>query len=332
MNNNYPYKMIKLDIFDKRILEVLINNSREQVSTIAKKVRLGRENVNYRINRLVKLGLIKDFNTIINEEKLELSHHVVFLELIKLEEKTEKEIIDYLKKNPFMSWIGTSAGKWSLVFDIITQEKNSNLKQILRNFLEKFQTFIENYEILKLSESDYFVSKLIGESTTQINNLKNKNKTKLDENDLKILASLNNNSRKTLVDISQKIKLTPNGVNNRIKSLIKNNIICGFTVSLDWKKLDYELFTIQIKLHKYSEKINKQIRRFFTNHDKIIFYYKYTEGSWDYDIGILVKNSNELRNFINEYRKYFSEVSKISDVFLVLEETTSHKMPAGIFN
>ena len=55
------YKMIKLDVFDRKILEELIENSREQVTTIAKKVRLRRENVNYRINRLVKLGLIKEF-------------------------------------------------------------------------------------------------------------------------------------------------------------------------------------------------------------------------------------------------------------------------------
>ena len=54
--------MIKLDAFDRKILEELIENSREQVSTIAKKVRLRRENVNYRINRLVRLGLIKEFN------------------------------------------------------------------------------------------------------------------------------------------------------------------------------------------------------------------------------------------------------------------------------
>ena len=82
------YKMIKLDAFDKRILETLIENSREQVSTIAKKVRLRRENVNYRINRLVKLGLIKEFNTMLSEKTLGLSHYIVFVELVKLEEET----------------------------------------------------------------------------------------------------------------------------------------------------------------------------------------------------------------------------------------------------
>jgi len=324
--------MIKLDAFDKKILEELIENSRTQVSVIAKRIRLRRENVNYRINRLVKLGLIKEFNTILNEKNLGLSHYVVFLELVKLEEETEKQIIEYLKNNPFMSWIGTSAGKWSLVFDIILYEKNSNLEKILGDFLQRFGNFIDNYEVLRLSESNYFAPKLIGKVSIPHIQSESKYIIQLDKIDHKILSLLNQDSRKTLVELSHQTKLTPNGVNNRIKALVKNKIIIGYTTSLDWKKLDYEWFAIQIKLLKYGEEIDTKIKRFFTNHKNIIFYYKYLGGSWDYDIGILVQNSTQLREFINEYRKNFSDVSKISDVFLTLEETTGYKMPAGIFD
>ena len=323
--------MIKLDAFDKKILEILIENSREQISTIAKKIRLGRENVHYRINRFVKLGLIKEFNAILNEENLGLSHYVVFLELVKLEEKTEKQIIDYLKNSLFMSWIGISAGKWSLVFDIVIYEEDSNLEKTLKDFLKKFGNFVDEYKVLRLSESEYFASKLIGKTNNLISISKKKDKSKLDKTDFKILSLLNQDSRKTLVDISTKTNLTPNGVNNRIKKLTENNIISGYTISIDWKKLDYEWFTIQIKLNKHEEEIEKEIKNFFRNHKKVVFYYKYLGGSWDFDIGVLVQNSNQLREFINEYRRNFSGVSKISDVFLTLEETTGYKMPSGVF-
>ena len=71
--------MIKLDLYDKKILGILLDNSREQISTIAKKIRLRRENVHYKISRLVKLGLIKEFNMILNEKNLGLSHYILFL-------------------------------------------------------------------------------------------------------------------------------------------------------------------------------------------------------------------------------------------------------------
>lgn len=326
------YKMIKLDAFDKRILEVLIENSREQISTIAKKIKLRRENVNYRINRLIKLGLIKEFNMILNEKSLGLSHYVVFVELVKLGETTEKQIIEYLKNSQFMSWIGTSAGRWSLVFDVVIYDKDSNLEEILKKFLKRFGDYIENYEVLKLSKGDYFASKLIGKSREFHRKIKDKYLLqKIDNTDLKILSLLNKDSRKTLVDISTQTNLTPNGINNRIKSLENNGIIMEYTISLNWKKLGYEWFAIQIKLHKYDEEIDNKIELFFKNHKKVVFYYKYLGGSWDYDIGVLVQNSDELRDFINEYRREFSDVSKISDVFLTLEETTGYKMPEGVF-
>src|SRR3989344_5620810 len=208
-----------------------------------------------------------------------------------------------------MSWIGISAGKWSLVFDIVIYEEDSNLEKTLKDFLKKFGNFVDEYKVLRLSESEYFASKL-------------------DKTDFKILSLLNQDSRKTLVDISTKTDLTPNGVSNRIKRLVENNIISGYTISIDWKKLNYDWFTIQIKFHKHDEEVENEIKKFFRNHKRVIFYYKYLGGSWDFDIGVLVQNSNQLREFINEYRRNFSGVSKISDVFLTLEETTGYKMPS----
>src|SRR3989344_8384879 len=230
-----------------------------------------------------------------------------------------------------MSWIGISAGKWSLVFDIVIYEEDSNLEKTLKDFLKKFGNFVDEYKVLRLSESEYFASKLIGKTNNLISISKKKDKSKLDKTDFKILSLLNQDSRKTLVDISTKTDLTPNGVSNRIKRLVENNIISGYTISIDWKKLNYDWFTIQIKFHKHDEEVENEIKKFFRNHKRVIFYYKYLGGSWDFDIGVLVQNSNQLREFINEYRRNFSGVSKISDVFLTLEETTGYKMPSGVF-
>ncbi len=322
--------MIKIDAYDKRILETLLVNSRKQVSAIGKKVRLRRENVNYKISRLIKEGLIKEFNTILDEKKLRLSHYVVFLELINLEENTEQLILEYLKESKFMSWIGTSAGRWSLVFDIVIPEK-SELDKILNDLLIKFGEFIDNYVVLKLHRGDYFGSKLLGTVKKPNSNYTKIQDFNIDKTDLKILSLLNKNSRVNLVEISEKVELTPNGINNRIKNLEKRGFILGHTISLDWKKLDYEWYGIQLKLIKFGEDIDKKLIDYFTQHKSIVFYYKYLGGSWDYDVGVIVKNSIELKDFINEFRKKFSDIAKISDVFLVLEETSGYKLPKGIF-
>ena len=135
----------------------------------------------------------------------------------------------------------------------------------------------------------------------------------------------------TLVEISEKVGLTPNGVNNRIKILEKKGVIMGYTVSLDWKKIDYEWYGLQLKLSEFGEETDKKLKAYFNEHPNIVFYYKYLGGAWDYDLGVIVKNSEELRKFINDFRNKFSDIAKISDVFITLEEVTGYKLPKGVF-
>ena len=226
--------MVKLDEYDKKILEILLNNSREHVTKIAKKVRLRRENVNYKINRLIKEGLIKEYNTIFNKEILDLDNYVVFLQLTNLQENTEKEILNYLKKNPYMAWIGTAAGKWSLTFDIIITNK-VDLNNIIKQLLINFGKYIDDYVLLKLQGGDYFNYKFLN-----LNHPSNKNhgkeKIKIDNKDLKILEILNQNSRENNVKIAEPLKLTPNAINNRIKNLEKQEIIKRYSISINWRK------------------------------------------------------------------------------------------------
>ena len=324
--------MIKLDLYDKKILENLLNNSREHVTTIGKKIRLRRENVNYKINRMINEGLIKEFNTVINEKSLGLSHYVVFLELINLHENTEKAMLNYLKKSDFMSWIGTSAGKWSLTFDIILP-KNKELNEVVKDFLIKFGKNIGEYVILNFHEGDYYATKFLDlESKKHSSNEKIiKENIKLDKIDMEILSFLNTDARISFVDISEKVKLTANAVNLRIKNLENAGVIDKYTISIDWKKLGYEWYGLQLKFIKMNEGIEKKLADHFKEHKRIIFYYKYLTGLWDYDMGVILRNSEELREFINEFRAKFSDSIKISDVFITLEETSGYKLPKGVF-
>ena len=321
--------MIKLDAYDKKILEVLLNNAREQISTIAKKVRLRRENVNYKINRLVKEGLIKEAITIFNEEGLGLSRYVLFLELINLHEESEKEILDYLKQTEYVSWIGINAGKWSLIFDIIIREKD-DLDKIVNNFLNKFDRFIGDYTILNSKQVGYYPEKMLGLKASKRVFKKIEN-IKLDEIDIKILSILNENAWINYVKIAEKVGLTPNAVNNRIKNLERKGIIIGYTISLDWKKIGWELYGLQLKIIKFENEINNKLISYFKENTRVIFYYKYLGGTWDYDIGIIVKDSEELRDYINEFRASFSDFIKISDASAILKEVTGYKLPKRVF-
>src|SRR3989338_10144446 len=139
----------KLDAFDRKNLKILLSNSRESVTSISKKIGLGRENVDYKLKRLISTGFIKDFITEFNERALRIKHHVIFAQLIRLMPNDEKDILEYLKQHKYISWIGTAAGKWTLIFDIYLTE-NIELHQIVNKLLLKLGKHVEEYSLLEL--------------------------------------------------------------------------------------------------------------------------------------------------------------------------------------
>ncbi|MBI2662112.1 Lrp/AsnC family transcriptional regulator [Candidatus Woesearchaeota archaeon] len=320
----------KLDTFDRKILKILLSNSRESVTSISKKIGLGRENVDYRLKRLISTGFIKDFITEFNEKALRIKHHIFFAQLIRLMPNDEKDILEYLKQHKYISWIGTAAGKWTLIFDIYLTE-NIELHKIVNELLLKLSKHVEEYSLLELESGKYFFEKYLEEKSIFIIKKRKKLLSKsLDLIDYKILSLLNQNSRINYAELSEKIGLTANGIKKRINDLEKEDFIQKYSITLDFKRFGYEWYGIQLKLTKFDRETIIKIQQFFKNHPKMIFYYKYI-GPWDYDLGFLAKKSTELRDFINELRTRFPAELKIVDVFITLEEIKGYQLPGGVF-
>ena len=68
----------ELDLLDRRILFELDCNSRRSLSEIARKVRLGRDLVSYRIERMKDLGVLKRCAAMVNPYKMGLTAYKDF--------------------------------------------------------------------------------------------------------------------------------------------------------------------------------------------------------------------------------------------------------------
>jgi DNA-binding Lrp family transcriptional regulator len=320
-----------MDKVDKKILKELLENSRSPLSQIGKKVRLSRENVYYRIQNLIKQEIIRDFITSINYESLSFQQFVVFIEFDKIDKEKENQIIEYLKNEKSVSWIGILSGNWSLTFDVLSKT-NTELNDFIGKFFNSFEQNIGDYIILNLQESNYFFNKIIDENVS-MNNRKPIVNTKVDSTDLKILKKLNEDAKISYVDLSHNLNLTPNAIKKRIRNLEKNNIISGYSISINHKSFGLEWQGLQIKLRRPSKGLEDKFKSYLKINSKVIFYYHYNKtGLYDFDIGIIVKNSSELREFINQIRKDFYDEIKIANTFFVLDEVSSHNLPKIVFD
>jgi len=316
-----------MDKKDEKILLELISNSRIPVNQLAKKVGLSREVTNYRLKNLTKQKIIKQFYAITNPESLGFSKSGCFFQLKGISKEKEKEFLNYLVKHEFVSYVGPIIGKWNFVFDILFQTKEQ-LSKTIQEIKNKFGKNIDNFIILSNNvEQEIFQEKILGKTKlTQIQKIENR---KIDKIDLQILSLLSQNSRIEYKQISSKLNLTANAIKSRIKNLEKSGVILGYTISIDVNKLDYSWYNLQIKEINSND---QELKKFLRENKKVIYFYKYLGNeNWDIDIGLIIKNPEELREFILELREKFGNSTKIYDLYIIMEESKSNALPEGVF-
>ena len=148
-------KIITIHNIDKKILTLIAENSRMPLTEIGKKLNISPTMAGYRINNLIKNGLIQAFRTEINLTKLGYQHYKVDIFLRQYKQRTN--IINHLRHNPHLLHIGTSSGVSDLELEFIV-ENADQLYQIIDNLINTFPNIIKNYDyftILKIHKINY---------------------------------------------------------------------------------------------------------------------------------------------------------------------------------
>jgi len=317
-----------MDKKDEKILIELILNSRIPLNHLAKKVGISREVATYRLNKLIKDKIILGFYSVINVESLGFERYGCFFQLKNVSKHQEENFMKYLEKHEFVTYVSPVIGKWNLVFDVFAQDKN-HLQKIIKEITNRLGNYLEKYIIISMeTELENFPVKIFG-SKKEIE-YKEAEKIKLNKKNLEILKILSNNSRVEYKELAEKLNMTANAIKYRIQNLEKLNIIRGYTISTNKRKLGYEFYNLQIKT---TNKKELELKKFLRANKHVIYFYKYFGNeNWDLDIGLIVKNSLELRNFILELREDFGDTTKIQDLYVIVEETKGDYAPEGVFN
>lgn len=315
-----------MDLKNKKILGELVLNSRIPLNRLGKKVGLSREVVAYRINQLKKKGIITGFHAIIDEGKLGFLRNTCFIQLKGISPEKEKRFFDFLRENDSVTYIGTIIGKWNVVFDLISRDRkdmDETIKEIQRKIIPNLSIFTIAGNMIS---GGYYPEKIFGVKRLSIK--KKERKSKIDYKDLKILKILSRNSRSEYKELSRKLGLTANAIKYRIKNLENGGVIERYTISTNIRKLSYSWYNIQVKLIAGEKEIQE-----FLEKDKITIYHYHYIGNenWDIDIGIIVKSSEELRDFILKFRQKFPEFVKIHDVYIVLDTLKENVLPEKVF-
>ena len=306
----------KIDEKDRKILIELQKNSRSSFSQIGKKVKLPKTVVMYRIKKLVDSKFVTLFCTIINKEKLGYIYARLFLKLYNYNEKIENELFKFLSKKKNIHWVASLDGCYDFTISILA--KNIvELNNIYSEIICSFSRYILDKEISIATKMYYYPFKYVfgDKKFTKEENYISKNH-KLNILDFKIINLIKQNSRLPLLNISEKLNITPLTARTRINQLKKNNIIQGFRIRLDHKRLGFHHFHTFLNLSKIDENNENQIINFIASFPSTVHIIK-GMGRYDLEFESLLKSHFELHDIIKKIKNKFSKNIKYSDSVLI---------------
>ncbi|MFH0870455.1 MAG: winged helix-turn-helix transcriptional regulator [archaeon] len=312
-----------MDKIDRDIIKELLIDSRVPILRLAKKIRSSREVAAYRIKRLQKEGIIRDFISEIDISKLGFMGAAVF---VNVKATHQKEFKEYLEKSPFVSWVAELSGVWSFGLSIIGRT-NEEIDSRFSELYLHFKDAIIDHRFTLHKKNHFFYEKYLGEKPFKIKTKMKEQISKIDDKDKVILQELATDSRIDTLELSQKIRLTAPAVAARIKRLKSAGIIERFSIFVDASRLG--LFQYSVFITNKDVERKEALISHLKDHPYVSFIAEYS-GDPFIEFGVFVKNSYELRDILQGIEEAFPS-NRVIELSLFQKEFVSIKPPKCVF-
>ena len=312
-----------LDVKDLRILAELEINARQSNNQIGKKVKLSKEVVKYRIDRLIETGVIVRFHTVINYFKLGIVKFKLYLRLTNINKDKIEEIGQYFCQHQKTEWVAHTTGRWDMMIGFLVNNVNEFDDEI-QITINKYSQFIQEKAVtttlyLAHETREFLESKSGKKPTRVIYHTSKDSQEKIDEIDEEILRIMANNARIPITELAQEVKTTSRVCQYRIKNLEEKNIILAYNSNLDTRKMNKIFCKAIIYLSNTTkDRLNKFIS-YASSIDGAIWPQRVL-GNWDFELDLEVENYEKFQDIIIDLKEKFADVIKNHEFCILSKE------------
>jgi len=297
--------MINLDKKDRLILYYLIHDSRQSLKSIGKKIGISKESTHYRIKRLTKMGIIKNFTIMISWRIFGYSGMMTHYKFTNINPIIKNEILNFFVNNKYTYYVSLIEGNYDLQVDYYMGDPYK-FEALLDKIREKYFSYLSFQSSKFYIRGEFFnYAFLLGQDSNNINSFNwewGEGLVDIDNIDFKILSELSKDARIPTKQIANNINSTVSIVNYRLNKLRKMTKFFG-TINVDWAKIGYRWFHLQISLSDYKKKNN--IINHLRKNPNLIRTFKFLNLDMDLHFTFLLHNMEDLRNIVEEITTKF---------------------------
>ncbi len=235
---------------------------------------------------------------IIDVSKLGLNSGLLLLQTNLNMEDKDKFIQNISKMSSVYSLIELT-GKYDLLVSFYYKEDKDNIVEeiiptgTIKDF--KFAKIKTYFPRIDYNREIFSKNNLVDYKNLKVN---------VDERDIEILGVIANNCRQSKVNLGEKLKISRETVNYRLKKLIESGVIAKFQASVNPFVLGFESYFLKIKLLKPTQR--KKIISFLNQSLRCNTILS-SDSLWDVATFIHFKSHQEFREFEGLLLKHYKE-------------------------
>lgn len=318
----------KLDLKDKKILYLLDFNARMPYAQLAKEVGLSKQGAEYKVQNLIRKGVIKGFYPVINVPKLGYRYCRLSLVLQNVTPEKEQEILAYLVNDSRIFWVFTTQG----MFDILTAMWVPSLtafQEAITDLLAKYGKYIKaKNESIPTDVIHYQLRYLFRQKeTAEIHLREPATPVPLDDLDKNILKLLCVDARIPLVTMAAKLNASSKTIAYRLKNLERMKIIEGYRPIIDHRKLGYTYYKLWINIHYEDIAQIRKLYAYIRENPIVLYIVKGIGMPEDLDVEIMVQNSEELYTFVKDLKIKFPQLIGDYKMFMFVDTKKVRYLP-----
>jgi Lrp/AsnC family leucine-responsive transcriptional regulator len=312
--------MEKLDLKDKKILYHLDLDSRQSFRSLGKKVGLSKDIITSRVKKLQEKGIIKGFFAIVDYPKIGFDIYRFYFTFQNVTPDLKKEIIEYFINDKFVGAVKSLEGSYDLMVALYVKTW-PQAHSFWQNTLKQYGRYILNKVFTAFSQEESYANRFLldekGDSPTIVHQwFDSGKKVELDDFDYKIIKLISENTRLSTIYIAKALDTTSTKVHYRLKKLKELNIIKAYRIQIDFSKLGYYRYKVDIELNQF-DKIDNILKYIKSNPN--FTYICRTIGYVDLEIVFLLNNSYQLNQIMEDLSSKFPDCIKNYSYFSVIE-------------
>ena len=291
----YLYKMhfmLVMDVIDKKIICELENNCRTPFSQIARKLRLNRNVVAYRVAKLEEQGIITKYVLSLRLSSLGYRTYKIYFK-INLDQKQESDFVAYilsdkkvihaLKTEGEFDYSLAIAVKNVVELDLFLMDLKNNFPHLIRDYEISTLVYTKVFKLEKLllgkDQGSPKIEKYSGEDTL----------IPLDEKDLALLRALSFKANIPIVDLAKKT--------NCVVTAEDHNVT----------KLGFYFYRVLLRIKQATEAEERKLITWCSLRSNVLYCTKQI-SYYDFEINVAIRDVEDYTQFMLDLRRNFPMV------------------------